>query len=382
MTGRLLTVRCTTGWLDWIYGELWLLPEGLLRIRTGRVETVAYAGGVTMRREEVVRDFEPGEPERIGAQPHNLWIPAFALTGAQIRLGLTAGRLRLSLADGRTIKLLWPKQDRADQPLRAALGRWGVRPEWAPVTDTSAISEPGPTIEFRTQRFTWKGLLVSFALSIAVAVAIGVGIRLALDRLLGGSSGVGPPIVVGPASPPVELSNAGAYFLALGPTPRTELRRLARDFGAKYGLHTSILPRIHATEKLVNRKRRQLGGESTVNALGAHTFRTSLHVIVIAITPFDMYSEDDPSLHYTFGVYGHVATFGASAISTTRMGSGETREHRLRVMVARSIGGAYFQLPGNGDRRSALYERIRGPWDLDRMTEDFCPDEPGAVRSC
>ena len=51
-------------------------------------------------------------------------------------------------------------------------------------------------------------------------------------------------------------------------------------------------------------------------------------------------------------------------------------------MVARYIGEAYFGLPRNGDRRSALYRSIRGTSDLDRMTEEFCPADPGAIKSC
>lgn len=31
----LVTSGCTTGWDDWRWGELWLLPEGLLRLSLG-----------------------------------------------------------------------------------------------------------------------------------------------------------------------------------------------------------------------------------------------------------------------------------------------------------------------------------------------------------
>lgn len=37
---HLLATSCTTGWLDWVHGELWLLPDSLVRVRGGFVDTV------------------------------------------------------------------------------------------------------------------------------------------------------------------------------------------------------------------------------------------------------------------------------------------------------------------------------------------------------
>ncbi|AWZ16800.1 hypothetical protein [Streptomyces sp. ICC1] len=37
---HLLAASCTTGWLDWFHGELWLLPDSLVRIRSGFADTV------------------------------------------------------------------------------------------------------------------------------------------------------------------------------------------------------------------------------------------------------------------------------------------------------------------------------------------------------
>ena len=41
---RLLAGTCTTGWLDWIHGELWLLPDGLLRPVCSRYGNSATGG--------------------------------------------------------------------------------------------------------------------------------------------------------------------------------------------------------------------------------------------------------------------------------------------------------------------------------------------------
>ena len=40
---QLVTSGCTTGWGDWLWGELWLLPEGLLRLSRGWRGFVAAA---------------------------------------------------------------------------------------------------------------------------------------------------------------------------------------------------------------------------------------------------------------------------------------------------------------------------------------------------
>jgi len=164
-----------------------------------------------------------------------------------------------------------------------------------------------------------------------------------------------------------------------------QLRRLARHFGAKYKLYTAIAPRMNLTEERVNRERGQLRGETTVNSIGRHILRTNIRFLMIAITPYDMYSEVNPSLRFVFGVNGRFGNFGAAVISTARMAFSagkKEREHRLRVMVARHIGASYFRLSKNRDRRSALYERIHSTHDLDRMTEELCPSAPGAARSC
>jgi hypothetical protein len=36
---RLLSRSCTTGWFDWIWGELRLTPEGIARLSSGWAET-------------------------------------------------------------------------------------------------------------------------------------------------------------------------------------------------------------------------------------------------------------------------------------------------------------------------------------------------------
>lgn len=124
--GQLLTASCTTGWLDWIHGELWLFPEGLLRVRSGLLQTIAHLKQ-TVSDEPEEQVFDSRELERLCRTHHtNLWISANEIAAAEIRKGPLSCRLLLTLVDGRLIKLLWLRADPAAAPLKEALASWGV----------------------------------------------------------------------------------------------------------------------------------------------------------------------------------------------------------------------------------------------------------------
>ncbi len=125
--GTLITASCTTGWLDWIHGELWLLPNGLLRVSSGLGATIAHANQRTVPEESVTREFGPGEVDHLQRQHEtNLWIQADAIVSASLFNGPLSGRLSLKLNDGRRVKLLWLRADCASEPLRHALASWGI----------------------------------------------------------------------------------------------------------------------------------------------------------------------------------------------------------------------------------------------------------------
>jgi hypothetical protein len=124
---RLLTASCTTGWLDWIHGELWLLPDGLLRVRSSLGATIAHANQRTVPNDPSEREFGAGEIEELEHEHQtNLWIPAHEIVAASIRTGLLSSRLSLRLAGGRRAKLLWLRVDPAAVPLKRALASWGI----------------------------------------------------------------------------------------------------------------------------------------------------------------------------------------------------------------------------------------------------------------
>jgi hypothetical protein len=125
--GRLLSASCTTGWLDWLHGELWLLPDGLLRVCAGLAATLSHEYGPTVPDAPVYRDFDDSEITKIVAtNKRNLWIPADQIARGSLANGLASGRLNLLMTDGRKIKLLWLESDPAHEPLRAALTSWKV----------------------------------------------------------------------------------------------------------------------------------------------------------------------------------------------------------------------------------------------------------------
>ena len=51
--GRLVTASVTTGWFDWIHGEVWIFPHGFLRIRSGLGQTLMNGFGPTVDRQQM-----------------------------------------------------------------------------------------------------------------------------------------------------------------------------------------------------------------------------------------------------------------------------------------------------------------------------------------
>jgi hypothetical protein len=124
---QLLTPSCTTGWTDWLWGELWLLPDGLLRLSTGSRGLVA-AGTLGMAGAEMpgsVRQITADDvPDLVARRGRNRWIPRDQVSDASLRKGLMQGRLRVILSDGTRIKLLWLNDDNVHQVLRSTLEEW------------------------------------------------------------------------------------------------------------------------------------------------------------------------------------------------------------------------------------------------------------------
>jgi len=114
----LVTAGCTTGWADWVHGELWVCPDGLLRRSLGFGRTIRHLWFRTVKRGQWrVEGFSAQELERsVAVNRKNLWV-AYA-TIATARLG--DNQLEIETVDGRAVTLMWVPVDDVT-PLRTKL---------------------------------------------------------------------------------------------------------------------------------------------------------------------------------------------------------------------------------------------------------------------
>ncbi len=131
----MISRSCTTGWLDWVWGDLWLTADSVLRISRGMAETRGAAlqrkrrgGGSTVTPESAggggVSALEL--EQKVGADKKNRCIQLREIRAARLRRGAFNSRLSVELDDGTRLKLLWLKTDPAFDTLRSLLeGRLG-----------------------------------------------------------------------------------------------------------------------------------------------------------------------------------------------------------------------------------------------------------------
>lgn len=105
--GRLLSRSATTGWLDCMHGELWLFPDGLLRIPMGWGKTVLMLGYYFGPRRAQPRVFSDDERAALITHRRTMWIPFAEVQRARLRHSMGADELVATLADGRQKQLLW-----------------------------------------------------------------------------------------------------------------------------------------------------------------------------------------------------------------------------------------------------------------------------------
>jgi hypothetical protein len=120
----LITASCTTSWFDWIHGELWLSPDGLLRRSLGLIATFRHLLGRTVDPDiRPTRRFTPTDIDRVvHAGRRNRWIPWSAVTRATLVPGV-AHTLYLELGDKHREKFMWLPVDGGFDLLEPALSR-------------------------------------------------------------------------------------------------------------------------------------------------------------------------------------------------------------------------------------------------------------------
>lgn len=124
-TCTLISASCTTSWFDWIHGELWLCPDGLLRRSLGLMSTLAHGRGQTVDPlSRPMRAFAPSEAHQIAAAGRrNRWVPWSQISHATLKRGIIDHSLHLELGHGRREKFLWLKVDGGLDLLQAEMKR-------------------------------------------------------------------------------------------------------------------------------------------------------------------------------------------------------------------------------------------------------------------
>lgn len=124
-TCTLITASCTTSWLDWAHGELWLCPTGLLRRSMGLIRTIRHMNRQTADPlDRPKRAFGLEEIAQIrAADRRNRWIAWAEITNATLKRGVIDHSLHLELGVGRREKLLWLRIDGGYDLLESALAR-------------------------------------------------------------------------------------------------------------------------------------------------------------------------------------------------------------------------------------------------------------------
>jgi hypothetical protein len=122
----LISRSCTTGWLDWVHGELWLLPDGLVRTRIGWGGSFGNAFKTSFGR--TVPHQLPQRPAGSFDQNHilaahrtNKILPFAYVAAAELYRGWTAHGLRITMTGGDKHLLMWLVRDPAHEILSQAL---------------------------------------------------------------------------------------------------------------------------------------------------------------------------------------------------------------------------------------------------------------------
>lgn len=114
----LLTDRCTTGWLHWMPGELWLTPDAIVRVRPGfrsafvpEMDLGAQTDATALKYAQAVSS----------TRSSPTYIPLADIRSARLRAGRSTDRLALDTYTGARYKFLFPREDQAFRVLRDQL---------------------------------------------------------------------------------------------------------------------------------------------------------------------------------------------------------------------------------------------------------------------
>jgi predicted Zn-dependent protease len=177
--------------------------------------------------------------------------------------------------------------------------------------------------------------------------------------------------------PSCEGSGRRVCLVPLGQIRPDLVQHLVQHYGDQYGLSVTVLAPIAVPRDIVDPLREQVDADALFEQIG-NSFPEAYRdpeVVLIGITPIDMYSKESHYRYY-FGFVGTSADPKA-VISTFRMdpaANGEAANDalffsRVRKLLSKYIGQLYYGLSSSPDPGSPLYDSIMGPSDLDNMRE-------------
>jgi hypothetical protein len=124
-TCSLVSSTCTTGWFDWVHGELWLCPDGLLRRPLGLAVTVMR--GLALGRRPLDKrprlSMTSAEQVGIAAAQGTSWVAWGDITRITLKAGIIDHSLHIERTDGRRVKFLWIAGDGDFELLESTLSR-------------------------------------------------------------------------------------------------------------------------------------------------------------------------------------------------------------------------------------------------------------------
>lgn len=121
----LISASCTTSWFDWIHGELWLCPAGILRRSLGLRATLDHRNRPTIDpSNRSTRAIGADEIALVvAADRRNRWITWTEVAHATLKRGMIDHSLHVELGDGRREKFLWLRVDGGYDLLQTSLER-------------------------------------------------------------------------------------------------------------------------------------------------------------------------------------------------------------------------------------------------------------------
>jgi predicted Zn-dependent protease len=178
------------------------------------------------------------------------------------------------------------------------------------------------------------------------------------------------------------------YLVPLGGFSQARIAELAGYYRSKYGITIETLPDIPLPSEAINPARHQLIAEAAVDVMTQSRLDVSIdpEAIMIGLTTQDMYiAQYNWSYSFSFRKQDKYAVVSTARMDDSQTISfwdifrtkpgppapGEVIQTRLRKMVTKNIGILYYHLPQSADRRSVLYRKVSGIYELDDMGEEF-----------